>query len=446
MGRHKRKKSRSDRLDKLERSIEILNKGFRNFRRSKRGSQRRSSSSSSGSSDSKPSRSRSRSPQNRSRSREESASNTRSRPTGESTIKIHGRPSGESTIDTHGRPSGESNAVHPGSQIDRSRSRESDRDIRGRSTSRKSTQEHRGRSYSHVSTRRHPVSSGRRSKSPNSKNVSCPVPGEKDDDRDVIEISVDEDLVNLLGDAPMLSPVNGPDFHKHIAERWGPIAQKGLPQDERNKLKTQFATPGNCEISGSKLNPELCKAVPPYVRDSDDRLKRIQDHIAVSATAIGNLMTNLLSGKEIDTKQILSDLSSAGRYLVGTQYCISLQRRRLVSNSIKDSSMKSLLSDTPIYPYLFGADLSTQVNAASKLTKVGNDLSGRSVKTPATYPRSRPSQSQHAGSSRVYTELKKPLNFNRPLPTSSKDKRSGQRSPLKTSKLPYQRHNKRQRQ
>ncbi|CAL8149415.1 unnamed protein product [Orchesella dallaii] len=109
------------------------------------------------------------------------------------------------------------------------------------------------------------------------------------DDDDVLEISVlDEDTKKLLGDDPN-KPAHGPKLHDEVASRWSAIVKSGLHKDEREKIKIAYLPPPNCSYGGPKLNPELRQAIPTVCRDTDDDLRRIQDHLEICANVLGQL-------------------------------------------------------------------------------------------------------------------------------------------------------------
>jgi len=250
---------------------------------------------------------------------------------------------------------------------------------------------------------------------------------------DALVISVlDQETKDLLGDTPCTDDPKGPDLHAELATRWSAIAQKGLKKDEREKITKSFPFPGNCSIGGARLNPELKQVVPSYTRDRDDTLYRAQQNVGISAVAVGNVLTSLLDKSQtIDRKQLIVQINEAGRFLVNTQYSLSMYRRKQVLANVKDVGMKELLYDAPLYPNLFGSDLGAKVKAAQTVAKTGHDITrpqimkaeirprqpDRRVETPKYRNRSTRSTNQS------YTP--KNLNSNRPLPMLSKSQNYG---------------------
>ncbi|OXA45296.1 putative enzymatic polyprotein [Folsomia candida] len=163
------------------------------------------------------------------------------------------------------------------------------------------------------------------------------------------------DTSSLLGDLPKPVAKMGPSLHPQITERWNAIAKSGLSKEERDKLLDKYPIPERMIIAGAKINPELTSAIPDVVKIKDDSLRRIQDHIATASAAIGNVLGSILDDKmEITRHDLISKISDAGRYLLGTQYALSTYRRKQVAANIKDPTMTRVLNDSEVYPFLFG--------------------------------------------------------------------------------------------
>jgi len=192
---------------------------------------------------------------------------------------------------------------------------------------------------------------------------------------DVLVTTVlDQETAALLGDQHSVDTPKGPKLHPELVSRWDVIAMKGLPKEERDAIKQRAPLPANSNYFGPATNPELKKVVSTYTRDKDDELRRVQDNVSVCITGLGNIINSLLEDKEINKKELIKNLSDTGRYLVGTQYSLSLIRRKNIRANVKEANMKDLLSELPIYPLLFGDDLSSKIKAANAMNKVGNEM------------------------------------------------------------------------
>lgn len=225
---------------------------------------------------------------------------------------------------------------------------------------------------------------------------------------DDIELYVlDDELKQLLGEEPSSSAQKGSDFHSEIASRWSSIAKLGMSKEERDRIRSNFKPPKNCEFSGPALNNELTKAVNPFTRNRDDDIRRIQNNIEVVISGLGETLSTLLSDNTpVDRKDLVRKLSDCGRFLVGTQYQLSLCRRKQVRASVRDNSMQELLQDSPIYPSLFGEDLSTKVKQMQSLTKLSHEI----AKAPSTAQSTKPMKSAITRPARSDTARTAPVN------------------------------------
>lgn len=194
---------------------------------------------------------------------------------------------------------------------------------------------------------------------------------------DVLQINADDDDVHaILGTVPDATVKQGNDLNPALAERWNAIVRTGIPKEEREKIQGIFKDPANAETGGPKLNPEIKKSIPPIVRDNDGEIMSIQNHLAVGLNGIGLTISELMANREdiIDRKQILTVLSDCGRYLCGTQYALSLYRRKQIKRSFKNENMKEALGFSPLYPMLFGSDMNDVIKAAENSDKIGRNL------------------------------------------------------------------------
>lgn len=238
---------------------------------------------------------------------------------------------------------------------------------------------------------------------------------ESTNSQEILVIDVpNESLLKLLGADPGLSNKTGAALHSGVASRWHEIAKSGLPKEERDAIKMKFKPPPNCEFGPPVINPELAKAVLPIVRSRDDELSRVQTNLQVSISALGSVVSGLLNDKEpLNRENLISNINDAGRFLVGTQYSVSLLRRRIIKDNVKDSSIKELLHETPIYPNLFEADLSQKIKQMQTLTRVGNDITKAN---PGSQQIETRSATKRTDSSRSSGSTRQNLNSFRPPP------------------------------
>jgi hypothetical protein len=136
--------------------------------------------------------------------------------------------------------------------------------------------------------------------------------------------------------------------------------------------------------------------------------RKVQEHIAIVVGALGKTISAMITGKEsFNRKAALADLSDASRYLVGTQYSLSLMRRKTIQSQITDSFMTKIIATSDLYPNLCGADLSNEVLNAKAHSKVGQEPTSSSVtkgfNRQATRTTAKPYQPSHTSDSILLT-------------------------------------------
>ncbi len=194
---------------------------------------------------------------------------------------------------------------------------------------------------------------------------------------DVLQIKADDDdIQEILGVVPDATAKHGIDLNPALAERWNAIVRTGIPKEEREKIQSLFKDPANAETGAPKLNQEIKKTIPPIVKDNDGELMSIQNHLAVGLNGIGLSISELMANRAeaVDKKHLLTVLSDCGRYLCGTQYALSLYRRKQIKRSFKNENMKEALGQSPLYPMLFGSDMNDVIKAAENADKIGRNL------------------------------------------------------------------------
>ncbi|KOB75421.1 Uncharacterized protein OBRU01_07528 [Operophtera brumata] len=113
----------------------------------------------------------------------------------------------------------------------------------------------------------------------------APVPP---NDNETGDAELDDEILQLLGDAPKAETPLGPPIHKDIARRWQDILAKGLSKDIKEGLLKDYMVPNNCDLLlAPTLTPEVKAALPDTLikRDSSLVYKQKQLGIALSALA-----------------------------------------------------------------------------------------------------------------------------------------------------------------
>ena len=241
----------------------------------------------------------------------------------------------------------------------------------------------------------------------------------------------DSELTELLGKDPLLEGKKGKNLPDPLAVRWNAILQKGLVKTDRDSIKLENPVPGNCNFEAPKLNPELKQVVNSFTKERDDTLARVYDNLAVPATIIGNLISSLMcEHTKIDKRNLITQLSDAGRFLTGTMYSVSSFRRKQIIANIPDLEKRAILQETCMFPYLFGADLKEKIKTAQAISTAGAGFKSTKRKATGSYDNKDESKRSKTFNS---------LNYRRPL--SDKKKRSGQMTSKYESKNNPRYHN-----
>lgn len=187
------------------------------------------------------------------------------------------------------------------------------------------------------------------------------------------DLQLDEDILQLLGDAPKAETPLGPPIHKDVASRWQNILEKGLSKEVKENLTKEYLVPSNCDLLlAPTLNPEVKVALPDALvkRDSSLLFKQKQLGIALSALAS---VTEMVISNETSKQKILKPLSDACRILCDSHFMESRTRRGFIISTI-NSKLKQTLIDSSRDKFLFGDNVSEKLKAAKTIQQSGEAL------------------------------------------------------------------------
>lgn len=166
-------------------------------------------------------------------------------------------------------------------------------------------------------------------------------------------------FIATLNDTSDTRNING-----HLAQMWTPILQKGLHEEAKDSLISQYRTPENCkDLRAPKLNPEVANVLDDDSKHLDRIMQAKQDQLGLGITAIGNAMTLMMdninlfnegSGSSTMNK-IWKHISNSGRILTDLHHMETNTRRYLFENELKNSAsfenldLQNLVRDQNIY-------------------------------------------------------------------------------------------------
>lgn len=190
---------------------------------------------------------------------------------------------------------------------------------------------------------------------------------------EVDDVTLDEDVLLLLGDAPEPETEFGNAIHKDIASRWQEILSKGLPVDIKNKLLKEYLVPRNCDLLVSPvLNPEVKAGLPESTTKRDSSLAVKQTQLSVALSALAQTV-ELVVKKEHNTQKILKPLGDACRILCDSHFCETRTRRGFVIAAI-NADLKETIVQTKRDKYLFGNNIAEQLKSAKTIKQSGSIL------------------------------------------------------------------------
>lgn len=187
------------------------------------------------------------------------------------------------------------------------------------------------------------------------------------------ESTLDNAILELLGDDPTVAVKYGKDIRSELAARFNHIATNGLNKDVRKELSDKYLLPGNCTMIGAPiLNTEIKGALNETSLKRDKLIEYRQKRMAAAISCLGETISYALDAKEKDNAQI-KRLMDTARLLCDAQYNDSISRRNLAVSSLKKEMKEPLLS-TKIDSSLFGETLADALKTAKAVTKSATEL------------------------------------------------------------------------
>lgn len=188
------------------------------------------------------------------------------------------------------------------------------------------------------------------------------------------EESLDQAVLQIIGDRLKPERVILPAIHKDLAVRVEEIINKGLPSEEKKTLLQKFPPPQNgLFMDPPKLNFEIKTNIPDSIVKRDDRIVEKQSRISASLASITKLMSTTLQLFQDQKLAMLEILGGGSRILADLQHEESEIRRSLILKNI-DPSKRDILKSTASSELLFGGNLEEKFKAARLLESTANKL------------------------------------------------------------------------
>lgn len=196
------------------------------------------------------------------------------------------------------------------------------------------------------------------------------------------ETELEDDILQMLGDAPKTEDPLGPPIHKDIANRWQEILAKGLQKEVKDQIMKLYSVPNNCDLLlAPTLNPEVKAAIREVMAKRDSALMYQQKQLGVAISALGTAVNSILLN-ETSKQKILKPISDACRILCDIHFHETKTRRHFVITSI-NTELKDSLVNTVRDNQLFGDNVTEKIKTAKSIQKSGEAL--KNVPKPAVH-------------------------------------------------------------
>ncbi|KAF6197530.1 hypothetical protein GE061_008494, partial [Apolygus lucorum] len=204
------------------------------------------------------------------------------------------------------------------------------------------------------------------------------------------------DLLQALGENPLVSVSPAPALHSSIVNRWEHHIQHGISLESFNKLKEIYVVPSNLQLLGPpQLNPEISASIGSAQKAIDTQYVTLQRQCAIAVTALGMGLSKIIDqGTEVASAlgPSYQHLCDAGRAMTALFFDINRTRRRLIQN-VCSSALTTISRDVPSTHLLFGNDLGARFSAHKGMESNGKGLVAPIKETaPSRFPRSQQPQ------------------------------------------------------
>lgn len=185
---------------------------------------------------------------------------------------------------------------------------------------------------------------------------------------------LDDDILEILGEAPEPETILGTPVHKDIVARWQDILKKGLNKECKGKFFKIYQIPSNCEfLIPPLLNPEAKAALTdPFLKRDSSMVSR-QKHLSVAITALTRTLDKLIGVKDSQKQEIIKPISDACRILCDMHHYETMTRKKFVISSI-NTGMQEILTNATTDKYLFGENMSDKLKTAKTVQRSGEEL------------------------------------------------------------------------
>ncbi|XP_051168619.1 uncharacterized protein LOC127286273 isoform X2 [Leptopilina boulardi] len=146
-------------------------------------------------------------------------------------------------------------------------------------------------------------------------------------------------------------PVQSCSLHPDIRETWTVWTRAGIPFKDREELQKKYPPPKF--LSTPQINPEILETLHKRPIEKDEFIRSSQELVGSALTALGSVMTSLLSDVEMDKLKVLNGLNDAAKILTSS-FHLDTDKRRSNIISWKPKPIQKILVSTKPDEFLFG--------------------------------------------------------------------------------------------
>lgn len=180
------------------------------------------------------------------------------------------------------------------------------------------------------------------------------------------EQDLNEDTLQLYGNAPKTETPMGLFFRKSIASSWQYILAKGLAKEAKENLLKSYLIPVNCDLLlAPALNPEVKAALPDHLVKRDINLMYKQNQLGIALSALASV-TDMIISNESSKQKLLKPISDACQILCDSHFIETKSRRDIIVSSMS-TNLKDALLETKRDKFLFGENVIDKVKAAKTI-------------------------------------------------------------------------------
>lgn len=197
------------------------------------------------------------------------------------------------------------------------------------------------------------------------------------------DVDLPTEVLNLIGEDPDGTKVNGYTLHQALTARWSKILSSGLSKEKKEQLIAKCCVPDNCKtLIPPLVNKEIVPCLSGAYIKRDSCYVNFQDQLGRGLASLGKGIDAVLEkGQDISPnlrEKILPSLTEAGQIFSNLFFDISQTRRTLILPMLS-KSVKEVVETSVPGEYLFGDGLAEKVKEAKILEKTAKDLRPQAV-------------------------------------------------------------------